>query len=122
MPVHEQSNNKDIVVIVVPNQLLMILFVAKEKLRKIRLHKTGGGPPPPPLTAIEEAIARIFRNTPGFGGIVSKAKGDSKIVIKRGPNNNDLQAKICCAEMVAETSSLQKAVNTGNNSIWFNKS
>ena len=88
-------------------------IAAKEKLRKLRIHKTGGGPKPPALTPIEEAIARIFKDTPGFGGVVPKAQGDSKIVIKRGPNNNALQAKVCGAEMVAETSNLQRALNTG---------
>ena len=70
-------------------------FVAKEKLKKVRIHETGGGPPPPPLTHIEEAIAWIYADTPGFRGIVSKKVGDSKIVMIRTQHNNDQQAKIC---------------------------
>ena len=89
------------------------MIAAKEKLRKLRLHKTGGGPRPPALTTIEEAIARIYHNTPGFGGIVPKNKADSKIVIKKGPNTNDLQVNMCAAEVVGETSNLHKALNTG---------
>ena len=92
---------------------------AKEKLRKLKIHKTGGGPRPVGLMTIEEAIARIFGNTPGFAGIVTKEKGDSKIQIKRGPNNNDLQGRVCAAEMVVETSNLHKALNTGNNYKYF---
>ena len=88
-------------------------MTAKEKLRKLRVHRTGRGPRPPALTTVEEAIRRIFAHTPGFGGIVSKEKGDSKIQIKKGPNNNDLQGRVCAAEMVAETSNLHKALNTG---------
>ena len=45
--------------------------------------------------------------------MVSRGVGDSKIIMKRTQHNNDQQARICGAEMVAETSNLQKGLNTG---------
>ena len=90
-----------------------MIFAAKEKLRNQRVHKTGGGPKPPDLNKIETAIATVFAKTPAFEGIVPMKESDSKIVLKRGPNNNDQLARACGAEMVAETSNLHKAVNSG---------
>ena len=83
-------------------------------MRNLRVHRTGGGPKPPDLTTIEEAISRIFSKTPAFSGIVTKEKADSKIVLKRGPNNNDQIGCACGAQMVAEASNLQKSINSGN--------
>ena len=86
-------------------------------MRNLRVHKTGGGPKPPDLNRIEDAIATIFAKTSAFQGIVPHEKADSKIVLKRGPNNNDQLARACGANMVAETSNLQKSVNSGNFAI-----
>ena len=80
-------------------------------MRKLRIHETGGGPAPPSLTAIEEAVWRILGKTPGFVGVVSK-QNDSKMVIKKAKNTNDLQARICNASVIAETTGLTRAINT----------
>ena len=79
----------------------------------MHIHKTGGGPKPPDLSRVEEAISRIFSKTPAFSGIVTKEKADSKIILKRGPTNNDQIGRACGAQMVAEASNLQKSVNSG---------
>ena len=78
----------------------------------MRVHETGGGPAPRPLTDIEKAIERILGKTPEFIGVVQEA-GHSKIQMKKGMRHNDLQAKICQAEMVGETPNLVKMLNTG---------
>ena len=80
-------------------------------MRKQRVHETGGGPPPPPLTSVEEAVWRILGKTPGFIGVVDK-KSDSKVVIKRSKNTNDMQAKMYNATVTAETPGLTRALNT----------
>ena len=80
-------------------------------MHKLCVHETGGGPPPPALTPIEQAVWRILGKTPGFIGVVDR-KSDSKIVMKKTRNTNDLQAKICNASMNAETIDLTRALNT----------
>ena len=54
---------------------------------------------PAQFTRIEEAIIRILGNSPEFAGIVGDYFGDSRIEMHRGPNNNDLQAKVCKAKL-----------------------
>ena len=76
------------------------------------MHKTGGGPAPCALTRIEEAVARILGKTPEFAGVVQRLFGDSRVVMKRGTKGNDMQACICNAEMVGETSNLVRSMNT----------
>ena len=78
----------------------------------MRVHETGGGPAPKPLTNIEKAIERILGKTPEFIGVVQD-KGNSKIQMKRGMHHNDLQARICNADMLGETPNLVKVTNTG---------
>ena len=78
----------------------------------MRVHKTGGGPAPKPLTSIEKAIEHILGKTPEFIGVVQEV-GNSKIQMKRGIRHNDLQAKICNAQMVGETPNLVNVTNTG---------
>ena len=92
----------------------MFLFIlsAKAKLLKWRVHETGGGPPAAPFSRIEEAIVHFLGKSPEFAGVVSEFFGDSQIEMKRGPNNNDLQAKVCKAKMVGQTSTLVCAMNT----------
>ena len=80
-------------------------------MRKHRVHETGGGPAPPALTAIEEAVWHILGKTPEFIGVVSK-QTDSKVVIKKAKNTNDLQARICNASTIRETTGLTEALNT----------
>ena len=81
----------------------------------MRVHVTGGGPAPANLTRIEEAVAQIYGQTPEFAGVVQKVLGESRVVIKRGKNTNDLQARICNAEMVGESSNLIRSINTRTN-------
>ena len=50
----------------------------------------GGGPAPANLTWIEEAVVHIYGNTPEFAGVVQKIFGESRLVMKRGKNTNDL--------------------------------
>ena len=76
------------------------------------MHKTGGGPAPTAFNRIEEAIVRLLGDTPEFAGVVADYLGDSRIELKRGPNNNDLQAKVCKAKVVGQTSNLLRAMNT----------
>ena len=72
----------------------------------------GGGPAPAQFTRVEDAVIRILGKTAEFAGIVGEYFGDSRIEMKRGPNNNDLQAKVCKAKMVSQTSNLVRAMNT----------
>ena len=88
------------------------IFVAKEKSHKLRIHQTSGGPEPPYLTRIEEAVARILGKTPEFAGVVGCLFGESRVVVKKGTKTNALQAQICNAEMVGETSNLVYSMNT----------
>ena len=76
------------------------------------MHETGGGPPPAQFTRVEEAVIRMLGRTPEFAGIVSEYFGDSRIEMRKGPNNNDLQAKVCKARTVGQTSNLVRAMNT----------
>ena len=92
--------------------LSTVYLQQKRKLRKLRVHKTGGGPAPCTLTRIEEAVARILGKTPEFAGVVQRLFGDSRVVMKRGTKGNDMQARICNAEMVGETSNLVHSMNT----------
>ena len=78
----------------------------------MRVHQTGGGPPPNDLTRIEEAVARILGKTPEFAGVIQRFFGDSCVVVKKGTKTNALQARICNAEMVGETSNLVRSMNT----------
>ena len=71
-------------------------------MRKKRVHETGGGPAPPALTPVEEAVWRILGKTPGFIGVTDR-QSDSKIVMKRSKNTNDLQARICNTSVNATT-------------------
>ena len=64
-----------------------------------------------PLTPVEEAVWWILGETPGFIGVLPK-KNDSKVVIKRSKNTNDLQGKVCNAKMVNQAEGLTKALNT----------
>ena len=95
-----------------PKTGLPLIFVAKAKLLKWRIHETGGGPVPAKFNRIEEAVIRLLGSTPEFAGIVSDYFGDSRIEMKKGPNNNDLQAKVCKANKVGQTSTLVRAMNT----------
>ena len=54
----------------------------------------------------------MLGRTPEFAGIVSEYFGDSRIEMRKGPNNNDLQAKVCKARTVGQTSNLVRAMNT----------
>ena len=81
------------------------------------MHKTGGGPPAAPFNQIEEAIVHMLGKTPEFAGVVSEFFVDSRIEMKRAPNNNNLQAKICKAQMVGNTSTLVRAMNTSRYSM-----
>ena len=67
---------------------------------------------PAQFTRVEDAVIRILGKTAEFAGIVGEYFGDSRIEMKRGPNNNDLQAKVCKAKMVSQTSNLVRAMNT----------
>ena len=87
-------------------------FTAKEKLLKWKVHETGGGAAPHKFSKVEEAIIRILGKSPEFAGIVEEYFGDSAIEMKRGPNNNDLQARVCKAKVVGQTSNLVRAMNT----------
>ena len=60
---------------------------------------------------------RMLGKTPEFAGVVSEFFGDSRIEMKRAPSNNDLQAKICKAQMVGNTSTLVRAMNTSRFSM-----
>ena len=64
------------------------------------------------ITRIEDAVIRILGRTPEFAGIVSDYFGDSRIEMRKGPNNNDLQAKVCKAKTVGQTSNLVRAMST----------
>ena len=79
---------------------------------KWKVHKTGGGPAPPQFTRIEEAVIRILGKSPEFAGICGDYFGDSRIEMRRGAQNNDLQAKVCKAKMVGQTSNLVRVMNT----------
>ena len=92
--------------------LCIFIFAAKAKLLKWRVHETGGGPPAAPFNRIEEAVVRISGKSPEFVGVVADYFGDSGIQMKRCPTNNDLQAKVCKAQMVGQTSNLVRAMNT----------
>ena len=61
---------------------------------------------------MEEAIKTILGHTPTFVGVMGK-EVDSAIVMKQGPNNNDLQTKVCNATHQGETSGLSCAMNSG---------
>ena len=87
-------------------------FSAKDKNRALHEHKTGGGPQPPPLNEIDKAILRILGDSPAFKG-VSDATSDSKIELTRTYRMIDHMAQRCQTEIVAETPSLTKAMNTG---------
>ena len=88
------------------------IFTAKDKLLKWKVRETGGGAAPRAFSRVEEAILRILGKSPEFAGIVTDYFGDSRIEMKRGPNNNDLQARICKANVVGQTSNLVRAMNT----------
>lgn len=88
------------------------IIAAKAKLLKWRVHETGGGPAPAQFNRIEDAVIRILGRTPEFAGIVSDYFGDSRIEMRKGPNNNDLQAKVCKAKTVGQTSNLIRAMST----------
>ena len=80
-------------------------------MRKKCVHETGGGPAPPPLTPVEEAVWHILGKTPGFIGVTDR-QSDSKIIIKKSKNTNDMQAKVCNASVNATTPGLTRALNT----------
>ena len=89
----------------------MCFISGKEKMCKLRVHETGGGPAPPALTPVEQSVWRILGKTPGFIGVTDR-KSDSKIVLKKSKNTNDIQARICNATVTGETTGLTRAMNT----------
>ena len=99
---------------------LQLFFSAKAKLLKWKVHETGGGTAPAKFNRIEEAVIRLLGSTPEFAGIVSDYFGDSRIEMRKGPNNNDLQAKVCKAKKVGQTSTLVRAMNTSKYNMAFN--
>ena len=68
-------------------------------------------------TGLKKLVVRILGKSPEFVGVVADYFGDSGIQMKRCPTNNDLQAKICKAQMVGQTSNLVRAMNTSKQKI-----
>ena len=87
-------------------------FSAKDKSGAIWEHKTGGGPQPSQLNDIDWAILRILGDSPAFKGITDGSH-DSKVEMTRTYRMVDHMAERCNTQVVAETPSLTKAMNTG---------
>ena len=89
------------------------LFLAKTKLRAHREHETGGGPPPPAYNDLDLTVLRILGETPSFVGVIER-ETDSGIEMPMKKKKNDLEVRRCNANVVAESTGLTLAINSGN--------